>query len=1274
MRESVLTWAASCIAAIEKSDVPTWVMGGDMNVAIGEPKFMQRKTEVDGVNSIFQRRFIAFCKKHGVTTAHGTNPGEIALFTSVAGSGIGQGEPDHLLVKPYYSYVTVDEPIPPQTSTHRNLSIILEVLPPLAEAELPIGRPPRIYTRPPYSDMEAWTKLSRRYDGWVFAKKEALISNSTSAEELLDFFNKQILDDLVACFHEEPVFGTASVKREYKHAPITPEISRMLVKARNLKHQASNAARSGDSSRAATLRKLSQETRAAAAAAAMSAREKSLYSNLAKLAKSDSHGFFSILGPATSDSTGQAPIPPGADGVLAEDSFPLKAKKLFHEDRRYVPATEPGSPAQTFWGQYYPKLPPGHTPLAIGEPATRAEVYNIIRGFTLMFPPRSCHPHCSLCALEIVQFEEHKAGRAPRLPVPLATSKAAGDDDLCAEALAWIRVSSNNPDPRAPLPHNDTLIALVDIVVAFFNKILESGSVPPALTSAKIIPLLKPGKPGTIVDKSDFDSYRLLTLRNLMDKIVQLILTRRLTHFVNLHGILPVEQSGFTNNLSTEHSHFFLLHAIKRLGGPQHPVYSLFGDIARAYDNLHHSIIVSCLQSMEVPMAFTRLVYSLLTTSVGRLLVNGTLSDPITISKGLGQGTGLAPLLWNICATPLSNYINSIPTLGVTILRTTVNISLYADDTVGVNSSEARTASLASHMHSWGEAHGLNLNMKVGKTSYTKHDGTLTPRRKSPPPPIPAYGTGPIPGVNAYHYLGVDYDNDADIGHALRTLQNRVLHAHFSQRIRSTIIPQLPPAHQLQLLKTYTGSYMEAFAPMRPDDIDHGGQGRWSALRLIFRLPKSMSSLLPFVLSGLITEKGSRLQARYRLDRSLMHHPHLTRNGADGAPLPVGVAVSLYRDLREELNDTSPASPFNWIKETADLLCPLSSVLPRNLDGSLAVPIYPFQVHQHSKTFGTAVSYIDFRMQLRTERRNPLFLRNAYIFIERPSSDGPLKHAGFITAYLTAPDSELSHFNGVGMGTLGPGCRHPQSIDNLPNSHHPTLTGAQKGNGCLNESPWNGAAQVILTDPEDDGDFTSPMKREAYSKECREYHKWKSCPLCNSQWDSVYHIAMECTHLSMVTTRYDLFKSMAGHISSLAHDLQTARRRAGPCALPPTLTPQEETSLEYASLLASLLTPGAGSATSHAEAASQEFQARIFGYRLLIAAPWSARNVAPRHIFATALGKIFDSMRARVVDNNLIRHPSHKMCAWAERWLNKLAAIRCQAILALAPPCPSSTH
>ena len=108
-------------------------------------------------------------------------------------------------------------------------------------------------------------------------------------------------------------------------------------------------------------------------------------------------------------------------------------------------------------------------------------------------------------------------------------------------------------------------------------------------------------------------------------------------------------------------------------------------------------------------------------------------------------------------------------------------------------------------------------------------------------------------------------------------------------------------------------------------------------------------------------------------------------------------------------------------------------------------------------------------------------------------------------------------------------------------------------------------------------------------------------------------LSMECTHPTMQAIRHRLFKSMAGHVTTLARDLQTARRRARTCAIAPTLTGQEQSALEYASLLRSLLTPGASATTTHTEAADQETQARIFGYRLLIAAPWAARNVAPGH-------------------------------------------------------------
>ena len=75
-----------------------------------------------------------------------------------------------------------------------------------------------------------------------------------------------------------------------------------------------------------------------------------------------------------------------------------------------------------------------------------------------------------------------------------------------------------------------------------------------------------------------------------------------------------------------------------------------------------------------------------------------------------------------------------------------------------------------------------------------------------------------------------------------------------------------------------------------------------------------------------------------------------------------------------------------------------------------------------------------------------------------------------------------------------------------------------------------------------------------------------------------------------------------------------------------------------------------------------ELEARIYTYRLLIAAPWAARNAMEGHHIAKGIGKLFDSIPARYTDNNLIREAGNLMCYWGDRWLNRIARVRRQSI------------
>jgi hypothetical protein len=84
-----------------------------------------------------------------------------------------------------------------------------------------------------------------------------------------------------------------------------------------------------------------------------------------------------------------------------------------------------------------------------------------------------------------------------------------------------------------------------------------------------------------------------------------------------------------------------------------------------------------------------------------------------------------------------------------------------------------------------------------------------------------------------------------------------------------------------------------------------------------------------------------------------------------------------------------------------------------------------------------------------------------------------------------------------------------------------------------------------------------------------------------------------------------------------------------------------------------------------------ELEMRLYTYRLLIAAPWSARNAAPTHLFASALGKVFDQMTPLHVPDTKLRKPAALMCKWAERWL-RILSMAYSGVLkgdpALSPP------
>ena len=138
-------------------------------------------------------------------------------------------------------------------------------------------------------------------------------------------------------------------------------------------------------------------------------------------------------------------------------------------------------------------------------------------------------------------------------------------------------------------------------------------------------------------------------------------------------------------------------------------------DIKKAFDSLRWDYLMDLLQHLGFPARFRGWVSALVTLATSRVLLNGTVGDPIRHGKGLRQGDPMSPLLFVLAIDPLHHILNKATTQGKLhpIRRNTAthHASLYADDAAGfVKPMKEDVSCFASILGGFGEVTGLVTN------------------------------------------------------------------------------------------------------------------------------------------------------------------------------------------------------------------------------------------------------------------------------------------------------------------------------------------------------------------------------------------------------------------------------------------------------------------------------------------------------------------------------------------------------------------------------------
>ena len=147
-------------------------------------------------------------------------------------------------------------------------------------------------------------------------------------------------------------------------------------------------------------------------------------------------------------------------------------------------------------------------------------------------------------------FLRHKL-RCEAVPVDFSTSEQFSYNQPFSKAelrsaVNGLRSVSEGPDRV----NNDMLMHLpecaMDILLAIFNRLWESGEFPAVWREAVVVPLLKPGKSG-----SDPLHYRPISLTSCLCKLMERLVNVRLVWFLESNSILTEAQCGFRRNRST---------------------------------------------------------------------------------------------------------------------------------------------------------------------------------------------------------------------------------------------------------------------------------------------------------------------------------------------------------------------------------------------------------------------------------------------------------------------------------------------------------------------------------------------------------------------------------------------------------------------------------------------------------------------------------------------------------------------------------------------------
>ena len=214
-------------------------------------------------------------------------------------------------------------------------------------------------------------------------------------------------------------------------------------------------------------------------------------------------------------------------------------------------------------------------------------------------------------------------------------------------------------------------------------------------------------------DRTEISNYRPITLLNTDYKLLTKALALQLME--HIPTLVHKDQAGFIPKRSI-FDHIRLAKAIISYADITENDGAIVAlDQEKAYDKIRHDYLWKTLEAFNLPETFTGTIKALYQNAKTQVAINGMLSEPFKITRGIRQGDPLSCPIFDLGIEPLACMIRTNPDLkGIRIpgLKEPIKINLFADDTNLYLSKDDRFDHAQETLQEWCQTSGAKFNIE----------------------------------------------------------------------------------------------------------------------------------------------------------------------------------------------------------------------------------------------------------------------------------------------------------------------------------------------------------------------------------------------------------------------------------------------------------------------------------------------------------------------------------------------------------------------------------